>query len=122
MRTIRAKFRGCDIRFDCFVYLGNFLSFPQKAARAQGRNGAGAEATAASFCAIRAIMAFRAERQQMKSRSSALSALVCSLGPGPGFASDTANGQDFDIGLFGGAGTASSMSARQEGGFYLPGP
>ena len=58
----------------------------------------------------------------MKSRSSALSALVCSLGPGPGFASDTANGQGFYIGLFGGAGTASSMSARREGGFYRPGP
>lgn len=58
----------------------------------------------------------------MKSRSSALSALVCSLGAGPGFASDTPSGQGFDIGLFGGAGTASSMSARQEGGFYLPGP
>jgi len=26
------------------------------------------------------------------------------------------------IGVFGGAGSASSMSARQEGGFYLPGP
>jgi hypothetical protein len=28
----------------------------------------------------------------------------------------------FYVGLFGGAGTASSMSVRQEGGFYLPGP
>lgn len=30
--------------------------------------------------------------------------------------------QGFYIGLFGGAGSASSTSARQEGGFYLPGP
>lgn len=35
---------------------------------------------------------------------------------------DTPGGQGFYIGLFGGAGSASSMSARQEGGFYLPGP
>lgn len=58
----------------------------------------------------------------MKSRSGALFALVSSLGPVPCFASDTASGQGFYVGLFGGAGTASSMSAGQEGGFYLPGP
>ncbi len=32
------------------------------------------------------------------------------------------SGQGVYIGAFGGAGSASSMSARQEGGFYLPGP
>jgi len=58
----------------------------------------------------------------MKSRSSALFALICSLGPSPYFASDTTSEPGVYIGLFGGAGTASSMSARQEGGFYLPGP
>lgn len=58
----------------------------------------------------------------MKKRASAMFALICSLGSGPCFASDTPGGQGFYIGLFGGAGTASSMSARQEGGFYLPGP
>ncbi len=58
----------------------------------------------------------------MKNRSSALFALICSLGPSPCVASDTTSGQGFYIGAFSGAGTASSMSARQEGGFYLPGP
>ncbi|TAJ98268.1 MAG: hypothetical protein EPO41_00015 [Reyranella sp.] len=58
----------------------------------------------------------------MKNRSSALFALICSLGSGACFAADTPSGQGFYVGLFGGAGTASSMSARQEGGFYLPGP
>ncbi len=67
-------------------------------------------------------MAFRAERQQLKSRSSALFALICALGASPGFAADKASGQGVHIGLFGGTGTASSMSARREGGFYRPGP
>jgi hypothetical protein len=58
----------------------------------------------------------------MKHRSGALFALICSLGPSPCVASDTPSGQGFYIGAFGGVGTASSMSARQEGGFYLPGP
>jgi hypothetical protein len=30
--------------------------------------------------------------------------------------------QGVNIGVFGGAGLASAMIARQEGGFYLPGP
>jgi len=58
----------------------------------------------------------------MKSRSSALFALICSLSSSPCFAADTASEPGFYIGVFGGAGSASSMSARQEGGFYLPGP
>lgn len=58
----------------------------------------------------------------MKSRLIPLFALICSFGPSPCFASDTTSGKGFYIGLFGGAGSASSMSARQEGGFYLPGP
>src|SRR5690606_14938700 len=62
------------------------------------------------------------ERQSMKTRSGALFALVCSLGSSPCFAADTPRGQGFYIGLFGGAGSASSMNARPEGGFYLPGP
>ena len=100
MRTIRAGFReGCDIRFDYFVYIGNVLSLPPKSRRAQGRNAAGADATAASVCAI---MAFQTERQQLKNRSSALSALVCSLGASPRFASDTTRGQGFNIGVFAG--------------------
>ena len=37
----------------------------------------------------------------MKSRSSALSALICSLGPGPGFASDTAFAMQFKAGVKG---------------------
>lgn len=35
---------------------------------------------------------------------------------------DPPAGQGVHTGLSGGAGTASSMSARQEGGFFLPGP
>jgi len=58
----------------------------------------------------------------MKDRSGALFALICSLGSSPCVAADTTSGQGFYVGLFGGAGTASSMSARQEGGFYLPAP
>lgn len=58
----------------------------------------------------------------MKSRLIPLFALICSFGSSPCFASDTPSGQGVYIGVFGGAGTASSMSARQEGGFYLPGP
>jgi opacity protein-like surface antigen len=58
----------------------------------------------------------------MKRRLIPLFALICSLGPSPCFASDTPSGQGFYVGVFGGAGTASAMSARQEGGFYLPGP
>ena len=58
----------------------------------------------------------------MKNRSSALFALICSLGASPCFAADTPSEQGFYIGVFGGAGTALSMGARQEGGFYLPGP
>ncbi|WP_428681687.1 hypothetical protein [Reyranella sp.] len=67
-------------------------------------------------------MAGQGERQPLKNRSSALFALICSLGSSPCFAADTTSGQGCYIGLFGGAGAASSMSARQEGGFYLPGP
>jgi len=58
----------------------------------------------------------------MKNRSSALFALICSLGSSPCFAADTTSEQRAYIGVFGGAGSASSMNARQEGGFYLPGP
>lgn len=58
----------------------------------------------------------------MKSRLIPLFALICSFGSTVCSASDTTSGQGFYIGLFGGAGSASSMSARQEGGFYLPGP
>ncbi|MDO8972389.1 hypothetical protein [Reyranella sp.] len=58
----------------------------------------------------------------MKSRLISLLALICSLGASPCFASDTTSEPGVYIGVFGGAGTASSMSARQEGGFYLPGP
>ena len=67
-------------------------------------------------------MAGQGERQPLKNRSSALLALICSLGASPCFAADTTSEQGVYIGVFGGAGTASSMSARQEGGFYLPGP
>jgi hypothetical protein len=63
------------MRFDYFVYLSNFLSVP------------------AWVCAIQTIMVSRAERLQMKNRSGALFALVCSLGAGPCFASDTTSGQ-----------------------------
>jgi opacity protein-like surface antigen len=62
------------------------------------------------------------DKRQMKSWLIPLLALICSFGSSPCLASDTASGQGFYVGLFGGAGTASSMSARQEGGFYLPGP
>ncbi len=58
----------------------------------------------------------------MKNRASALFALICSLGSSPCFAADTTSEQGAYIGVFGGAGSASSMSTRQEGGFYLPGP
>jgi hypothetical protein len=58
----------------------------------------------------------------MKNRLSALLALICSLSSSPCVAADTPSEQGFYIGVFGGAGSASSMSARQEGGFYLPGP
>lgn len=44
------------------------------------------------------------------------------LGSSPCFAADTTSGQGVHTGMFGGAGTASSMCARQEGGFYRPGP
>ena len=67
-------------------------------------------------------MAGQGETQPLKNRSGALFALICSLGSSPCVASDTTSEPGFYIGLFGGAGTASSMSARQEGGFYLPGP
>lgn len=58
----------------------------------------------------------------MKSQLIPLFAFICSLGSTVCSASDTTSGQGFYIGLFGGAGSASSMSVRQEGGFYLPGP
>jgi opacity protein-like surface antigen len=58
----------------------------------------------------------------MENRLIPLSARICSLGSTVCPASNTTSGQGVYIGLFGGAGSASSMSARQEGGFYLPGP
>jgi hypothetical protein len=58
----------------------------------------------------------------MKNRPSALFALICSLGASPCFAADTTSEQGFYIGVFGGAGTASAMSARQEGALTFPAP
>lgn len=51
-----------------------------------------------------------------------LFALICSFGASPCFAADATSEQGAYIGLFGGLGSASSTSLRQEGGFYLPGP
>ena len=87
----------------------------------RGGRGSGAAARGASVCAIRAIRAGQGERQPLKNRSSALFALICSLGSSPCVAADTPSEPGFYVGVFGGAGSASSMSARQEGGFYLPG-
>ncbi len=58
----------------------------------------------------------------MKKVSSLLFALFCSLGASPGLAAEASAEQGAYIGLFGGLGSASSTSLRQEGGFYLPGP
>ena len=65
-------------------------------------------------------MAGQGERQPLKNRSGALVALICSLGASACFASDTTSGQGFCIGVFGGAGSAPSTSARQEGAFTFP--
>ena len=62
------------------------------------------------------------DKRQMKSWLIPLLALICSFGSSPCLAADTTSEQGFYVGVFGGAGSASSMSARQEGGFYLPGP
>jgi len=51
-----------------------------------------------------------------------LIALICSFGASSSLAADAASEQGAYIGLFGGLGSASSTSLRQEGGFYLPGP
>jgi opacity protein-like surface antigen len=59
----------------------------------------------------------------MKSRLSPLFSLLCSRGAsGPCGAADETSAQGAYIGVFGGFGSASATSLRQQGGFYLPGP
>jgi len=58
----------------------------------------------------------------MKNRLSLLFALLSSFGSSVCFAVDAESEQGPYIGLFGGFGSASSTSLRQEGGFYLPAP
>src|SRR4051794_14294617 len=58
----------------------------------------------------------------MRSRLSPLFALVCSCASSACFAADDMSAQGVYIGLFGGFGSASATSMRQEGGFYLPAP
>jgi len=58
----------------------------------------------------------------MKKPSSFLFALFCAFGAGACFAADASREQGPYLGLFGGVGSASSTSLRQQGGFYLPGP
>ena len=58
----------------------------------------------------------------MKRQLSLLSALIYVFGASGCFAADAAGEQGAYIGLFGGFGSASSTSLRQEGGFYLPAP
>ncbi len=58
----------------------------------------------------------------MKKQLSRLFALIGSFGSSVCFAADAASDQGAYIGLFGGFGSASLASLRQEGGFYLPAP
>ncbi|MGE4338851.1 MAG: outer membrane protein [Pigmentiphaga sp.] len=58
----------------------------------------------------------------MKRKPSRLLGLFCLFGASTCVAADATNEQGVYIGLFGGIGSVSSTSLRQEGGFYLPGP
>ncbi|MCK9512291.1 MAG: outer membrane beta-barrel protein [Pigmentiphaga sp.] len=55
-------------------------------------------------------------------KSKFLLALFCAFGAGACAAADAGSEQGPYLGLFGGIGSASSSSLRQQGGFYLPGP
>ena len=58
----------------------------------------------------------------MKKLPTLLFVIICSFGAGACLAAEMTNGQGAYIGLFGGYGSSSSTSLRQEGGFYFPGP
>lgn len=58
----------------------------------------------------------------MRKQLGLLFAFICSFEASVCFAADATDEQGAYIGLFGGFGSASSTSLRQEGGFYLPGP
>jgi len=122
MRTIRDKFRGCDIRFDCFVYLGNFLSSPPKSRQGtgseRGRSGSDGRVSLRDP-GDHGVPGGEAANEKPVERP-VCPHLFARRGPG------LRGGHGERAGLLHrtvrGAGSASSTSARQEGGFYLPGP
>lgn len=58
----------------------------------------------------------------MTNRLSAFFALLCGFAASVCWAADDSGAPGAYIGLFGGLGSAASTGARQQGGFYLPGP